>query len=96
VVIAVAIPSGAPAAPPKNAVEVALHAIAQMSAELGSLKAKDADVVITPDVSGVPFDDFGQKKRLIEAGETAARQALPAIRAAIERKSRRVPADATP
>ncbi len=96
VVIAVAIPSGAPATRPQNPVEVALHAIARMTAELGALKAKDADVVITPDVSGIAFDDFTQKKRLIEAGETAARQALPAIRAAIERKTRHLPAEQTP
>jgi NTE family protein len=96
VVIAVAIPSGAPATRPQNPVEVALHAIALMTAELGAIKAKDADVVITPDVSGVAFDDFTQKKRLIEAGEAAARQALPAIRAAIERKTRHLPVETTP
>lgn len=96
VVIAVVIPSGPPAVPPRNAVEVALQSIALMSAELGALKAREADVVLTPEVSGVPFDDFTQKKRLIEAGEAAARQALPAIRAAIERKTRHVPAQAGP
>ena len=91
VVIAVSIPEGAPKDRPANPVEVALHAITIMSSELGALMAKDADVVISPDVAGVAYDDFSQKKRLIEAGETAARQALPAIRAAIAQKTRRVP-----
>jgi hypothetical protein len=39
----------------------------------------------------VAYDDFTQKKRLIETGEAAARAALPAIRAAIASKVRRVP-----
>jgi hypothetical protein len=47
-------------------------------------------------VGGVPFDDFTQKKRLIDAGEAAARQALPAIRALLANKTRRVPVDAAP
>ncbi len=96
VVIAVSIPEGAPKDRPANPVEVALHAITIMSSELGALMAKDADVVISPDVAGVAFDDFSQKKRLIEAGETAARQALPAIRAAIAQKTRRVPVGVAP
>lgn len=96
VVIAVAIPPGPPAARPGNAVEVALQSIALMSAEMGALKAKAADVVITPDVGGVPFDDFNQKKRLMEAGEAAARQALPAIRAALANKTKHVPMEVTP
>ncbi len=96
VVIAVSIPEGAPKDRPANPVEVALHAIAIMSSELGALMAKDADVVISPDVAGVAFDDFTQKKRLIEAGETAARLALPAIRAAIAQKTRRVPMGVAP
>lgn len=96
VVIAVSIPPGPPAARPGNPVEVALQSIALMSAEMGAIKAKAADVVITPDVGGVPFDDFTQKKRLIDAGETAARQALPAIRAVLANKTKRVPVAVPP
>ena len=52
------------------------------------LGAKQADVIIHPDVGNVAYDDFTQKKRLIEAGEKAARAALPAIRAAIRAKTK--------
>jgi len=91
VVIAVAIPPAPPASPPANPVQVAFHSVAIMSAEIGACRAKEADVVISPEVGSVAFDDFSQKKKLIEAGEAAARQALPAIRAAIAAKTRRVP-----
>ncbi len=96
VVIGVAIPAGLPAGTPRNPVEVAFHSAMIMYQEIGRLRAAEADVVIQPDVKGVAFDDFSQKKRLIEAGEAAARAALPAIREAIARKTRRVPVEATP
>ncbi|MEW6758471.1 MAG: patatin-like phospholipase family protein [Acidobacteriota bacterium] len=96
VVIGVAIPAGLPSGAPRNPVEVAFHSAMIMYQEIGRLRAAEADVVIEPDVKGVAFDDFSQKKRLIEAGEAAARAALPAIREAIARKTRRVPVEATP
>lgn len=96
VVIGVAIPAGLPQRNPKNPVEVALHAALIMNAEMGRLKASEADVLIEPDVRGVAFDDFSQKKRLIEAGEEAARRALPAIREAMARKKKLVPVEAPP
>jgi len=96
VVIGVAIPAGLPQGTPRNPVEVAFHAAMIMNAEMGRLKAGQADVLIEPDVKGVAFDDFSQKKRLIEAGEEAARRALPAIRAAIAKKTRVLPVEAEP
>jgi NTE family protein len=91
VVVAVSIPAAVPKAAPRSSIEVAFHAVTVMSAEIGRLRAREADVVITPDVGEVAYDDFTQKKRLIEAGEAAARQALPAIRAVIAAKTRQVP-----
>jgi len=90
VVIAVAISPALPPVAPKNPIEVAFHAITIMSSEIGVLGARNADVVINPDVGNVAYDDFTQKKRLIEAGEKAARSALPAIREAIKAKTRLV------
>ena len=86
VVIAVAIPSAAPAKPPVTPIEVAYHAITVMAAEIGRLRAREADVVITPNVGDTAYDDFSNKKQLIEAGEAAALAALPEIRAAIAAK----------
>jgi len=91
VVVAVAIPAATPSAVPTNPLAVAYQSVAIMSAEIGRLRAREADVVVVPDVGGVAYDDFSQKKRLIAAGEEAARKALPAIRAAIAAKTRRVP-----
>jgi NTE family protein len=62
-----------------------------MSSKIGELGVKDADVVIRPDVGNVAYDDFTQKKRIIDAGEKAARAAIPAIREAIKAKTKLVP-----
>lgn len=91
VVIAVAISPALPPVAPKNPIEIAFHAITIMSSKIGELGVKDADVVIRPDVGNVAYDDFTQKKRLIDAGEKAARAAIPAIREAIKAKTKLVP-----
>ena len=91
VVIAVAIPPLAPASVPANPLAVAYQSVTIMSAEIGRLRAREADVVVTPEVGDVPYDDFTQKKRLIAAGEEAARRSLPQIRAALAARTRRVP-----
>jgi NTE family protein len=89
VVIAVAIPKAVPAKPPVTPIEVAYHAMTVMAAEIGRLRAREADVVITPDAGDVTYDDFGRKKQLIEAGEAAATAAMPAIKAAIAARVRK-------
>lgn len=88
VVIAMSVPPPARKPPSRNQFSVAYHAISIMAAEIGRLRAGEADVVIATEVGKVDFDDFSQKRRLIEAGEAAARAALPAIRAAIAAKTR--------
>ena len=90
VVIAVAIPAEVPATTPSNPLAVAYHAVSLMSAEIASCRGAEADVLITPQVGDEPFDDFTQKKRLIEAGELAARAALPQIHRAIAAHTRAV------
>jgi NTE family protein len=52
---------------------------------------KEADVIIEPDVTPFVWDDFSKTSQLVRAGEEAALKALPAIRAALERKT--VPAE---
>lgn len=83
VVIAVAIPKAVPARAPATPIEVAYHAVTVMAAEIGRLRSREADVVITPDAGDVAYDDFTRKKQLIEAGEAAVAAAMPAIRAAV-------------
>lgn len=48
---------------------------------------KEADVIIEPDVSPFLWDDFSKTSQLVRAGEEATLRALPAIRAALERKT---------
>ncbi len=88
VVIAVAIPKATPAKTPQTPIEIAYHAVTVMTAEIGRLRALEADVVVNPDVGSVAYDDFTQKKLLIEAGEAATLAALPAIKAAIAAKTK--------
>jgi NTE family protein len=83
VVIAVSIPANVPAQTPDNPLEIAYHAVSLMSAEITRLRCREADVVISPDAGDVAYDDFTQKKRLMEAGAAAARAAVPAIKQAI-------------
>lgn len=83
VVIAVAIPAAVPEESPRTPVGIFLHAVDIMSAEIGRLHARAAEVVIVPDVGDIAIDDFSQKPRLIEAGAAATRAALPRIRAAL-------------
>jgi NTE family protein len=94
VVIAMAIPPPAPGKIAKNLLGVAYRAVSIMAAEIGRLRAGDADVVIeTRTDRQIDPDDFSQKRALIVGGEAAARAALPAIRAAIAAKTRWVPED---
>jgi NTE family protein len=91
VVIAVAIPAAVRDRAPSTPVGIVLQSIAILSSRLQELRAQEADVVIVPDVGDVAYDDFTQKKRMIEAGEAAARAALPGLRAAIRAQTRLVP-----
>src|ERR1700686_5732469 len=47
---------------------------------------RSADIVIEPNVKDFLWDDFEKTSELIAAGETAARAALPKIRAGLEAK----------
>ena len=96
VIIALSIPPPVRKPPSKNPVAIAYHSVSIMTAEMGRLRAREADVVVEIQAGAIDFDDFSQKRRLIEVGEEAARAALPAIRAAIDARTRWVDADASP
>lgn len=67
-----------------NLVDVTLQAVHIMFSENVARGRREADVLIAPAVGAVPMLDFTQKKRLMQAGMDAARDALPLIHAAIE------------
>jgi len=87
-VIAVAIPPDMPQETPTNPLVIAYRAVTMMASLIGDLRAREADLVIRPEVGDVAFDDFSQKKQLIESGEVAARAALPQIRELLRVKTR--------
>jgi NTE family protein len=92
VVIAVSVPAAVPDTAPGNPIQVAMRASAITAAQIARLRAAEADVVIEPDAGDVGYDDFTQKKRLVDAGIAAAEEAMPRIRAAIASRTRTVPA----
>ncbi len=68
-------------------VDVILQSIDIMGRELVIYKSRGYDVLIEPNVGDVAMTDFTQKKRLMDAGMQAAKQALPKIRKLMEEKS---------
>ena len=68
-------------------IDVILQSINIMGRELVLYKCRQYDVLIEPSVGDVGLTDFSQKKRLLEAGMQAARQALPKIRKLMEERS---------
>ena len=69
----------------KNLVDVILQATNIMFERNVSALRGQADVLISPAVGDVKTLDFSQKKRCMQAGIEAARQAVPKIREAIDR-----------
>jgi NTE family protein len=60
---------------------------------------RTADIIVEPVVKDFLWDDFEKTSELIAAGETAARAALPSLRAALQpgfRRERRQPAKSLP
>ena len=53
---------------------------------LGRLQLKEADVVISPDVSGIHWSDFGHLDECLVAGEQATREKLDEIKSRVKRK----------
>jgi len=68
----------------KGVVDVILQSTNIMFAVNTSFRRQGADVLVTPNVDGVGMLDFSQKKRCMQAGIQAAREAMPKLRAAIE------------
>jgi NTE family protein len=91
VVIAVDVSAVPSRVPLDNAVDVLLRAIEIVFDANADDQAKDADVVVRPDVGAIPPLDFGARREAIEAGRAATRAALPEIEAAIERFRKTAP-----
>jgi NTE family protein len=68
-------------------IDVIMQSISIMGRELVIYKSRGYDVLIEPNVGDVGTTDFTQKKRLMDAGIQAAKQAMPRIKKLIEEKS---------
>ena len=68
-------------------IDVIMQSINIMGRELVIYKSRGYDVLIEPNVGDVGMTDFSQKKKLMDAGIQAAKQAMPRIRKLIEEKS---------
>jgi len=73
------------AAPVDTTIGIIMQAAAIMGRYVGERERAEADVTIAPSEPSVGPLDFASRKAAIDAGEDAARAALPALRAAIER-----------
>ncbi|MDH4162217.1 MAG: patatin-like phospholipase family protein [Nitrospirota bacterium] len=67
-----------------NLFEVVLQSIQIMAAENVKVKAKEADVLISPALGKVGMMDFSKKKLCMQAGIEATQKALPAIKDKID------------
>ncbi len=68
------------ARPPRHIFEVIGQCFSIAQSKLSESWAKDANLVIEPDVSGFTYDCFERAQELIAAGEAAMRAALPQVR----------------
>jgi NTE family protein len=66
---------------PANMFEVINRCFQIMQARTEQEWRRYSDLVITPDVTGMEWDAFGSADKLIQAGEIAALEALPKIKA---------------
>lgn len=73
-----AVPEGQPTG---DAMRMLLQTFAIMGRSINEFELKDADVVLRPSLAGVGSADFTARKRAIEAGRSAAKAMLPALRA---------------
>jgi len=78
-VIAISLPSPAAAFDPQDMLSVVSRSFQILTQRTESQWRRSADLVLTPDVRNMGWDGFDNADKLIEAGEKAARAALPII-----------------
>jgi NTE family protein len=83
IVVGVHLEPGLLGSPPQNTIEVISRSFSIIQAAAAQLWHTDVDVLIEPEVHHIQWDEFVKTPQLVSAGETAARAALPKIRAAL-------------
>jgi NTE family protein len=96
-VISVHLPAHAEDASPRNVFQVVNRCFQILQTRTEESWRVHSDLVIAPDVRGIPWDGFGCGPEMIQAGENAALAALPRINALLDRARReQVPPALTP
>jgi NTE family protein len=83
IVIGVHLEPGLLGSPPQNTIEVISRSFSIIQTAAAQLWHTDVDVLIEPEVHHIQWDEFVKTPQLVAAGETAARAALPKIRAVL-------------
>jgi len=84
-VIAVDISSGTNNSPPQTTMETIIQAIVIMYSKISQNQLARADVVIRPKVSHIGSTDFSKRHEAVLEGEKAALEAMPQVKAALDR-----------
>jgi NTE family protein len=87
-IIAVDISSAPEGNAADGTVAVLLQTFAIMGKSINEYALQGADLVVRPELVGVKGGDFSAKRRAIDAGKLAMQRAIPALKAAIEAKSK--------
>jgi NTE family protein len=85
IVIGVDISSAPENNPSSDTLQILLQTFAIMGKSINAFELKDAEVVIRPSLGGMKSSDFGSRKHAINAGRLAMQQALPKLRALLEK-----------
>jgi NTE family protein len=91
IVIGVHLEPGLLGSPPQNTIEVISRSFSIIQTAAAQLWHTDVDVLIEPEVHHIQWDEFVKTPQLVAAGETAARAALPKIRAALAKNPADLP-----
>jgi NTE family protein len=84
-VIAVDISTGTGGTAPQTTMETIMQSVIIMYSKVSQSQLARADIVIRPNVSHIGATDFHKRHEAIMEGEKAALEAMPAIRAAMDR-----------
>jgi NTE family protein len=84
-VIAVDISAVANDGPPQTTMETIMQAVVIMYSKISQNQLSRADVIIRPKVSHIGSTDFSKRHEAVLEGEKAAQEAMPKIKAAIDK-----------
>jgi NTE family protein len=85
IVIAVDISTGTDNPPPQTTMETIMQSVSIMYSKISQNQIARADIVIRPKVSHIGSTDFSKRHEAVLEGERAALEAMPQIKAALDR-----------